>query len=419
MNDDERQQRAVELSQQAIDLDNAGNYRAAFECYLRALDQWAVVCKYQRNPVLQERFCAKMKEYLERAETLKRMLNDNAPVDEYAKTGDAGGGAGGSAFSEQVDQLSKIQRPNVKWSDIAGLEAAKESLQEAVVLPLRFPNLFTGALKPWRGILLYGPPGTGKTYLAQACATEIAATFLPVSSSDIMSKWQGESEKFVKSLFQTARERTPCVIFIDEIDSLCSTRSEGDNESGRRVKTEFLVQMQGVSEGGNGVLVLAATNLPWSLDSAIIRRFDRRIYIPLPDMRARRTLVELGMRGCEHELKSEDFDEIARKTEGFSGSDLNVVVRDARMQPLRKCKDATHFKKVVRKSQTYYVPCSPGDPDKSKRECNIMSIEPNMLVLPPVTRMDFMTILSRSKPSLAANDIAAYVEWTNKYGQQG
>ncbi|CDR96062.1 ATPase, AAA family, putative [Babesia bigemina] len=373
MNDEERQQRAVELSQQAIDLDNAGNYRAAFDCYLRALDQWAVVCKYQKNPVLQERFCVRMKEYLERAEALKRMLNENAPVDEFSKAGDAGGGAGGPAFSEQVDQLSKIQRPNVKWSDIAGLEAAKESLQEAVVLPLRFPNLFTGALKPWRGILLYGPPGTGKTYLAQACATEIAATFLPVSSSDIMSKWQGESEKFVKSLFQTARERAPCVIFIDEIDSLCSTRSEGENESGRRVKTEFLVQMQGVSEGGNGVLVLAATNLPWSLDTAIIRRyvcsavtlircsFDRRIYIPLPDFRARRTLVELGMRGCDHELRSEDFDEVARQTEGFSGSDLNVVVRDARMQPLRKCKDATHFKKVVRNSQTFYIPCSPGE----------------------------------------------------------
>ncbi|GIX64957.1 uncharacterized protein BcabD6B2_43920 [Babesia caballi] len=418
MNDEERQQRAVALSQKAIDDDNAGRYREAFEGYLRALDQWTVVCKYQQNPVLREHFVEKMREYVERAETLKRLLREGGSG-EAARSAHGPAASGGGAAAEQLELLANAKCPNVKWSDIAGLEGAKQALEEAVMFPMHHPNVFKGPLKPWRGILLYGPPGTGKTYLAQACATEISATFLPISSSDVMSKWQGESEKFVKSLFQVAEQRAPCVIFVDEIDSLCSARSEGDNDSCRRVKTEFLVQMQGVSRSENIVMVLAATNLPWALDSAIIRRFERRIYIPLPDLPARRALLELSLRDCEHQLTKEDLDEIARQTEGYSGSDLNVVVRDACMQPLRKCKDATHFKKVARGSSTMYTPCSPGDASRSKRECGMMSIESNKLLLPPVTRADFVSILAHSRPSVAECDLAAYEEWTNKYGQFG
>merc|ERR1712022_17472 len=135
-----------------------------------------------------------------------------------------------------------IESPEVAWSDVAGLEVAKEALQEAVILPLRLPHLFTGQRKPWKGILLYGPPGTGKSYLAKAVATEAKLTFFSVSSSDLVSKWQGESEKLVKNLFELARERKPSLIFIDEVDSLCGKRTEGENESSRRIKTEFLVQ---------------------------------------------------------------------------------------------------------------------------------------------------------------------------------
>lgn len=413
MNDEERQSRAIALSQQAVELDNAKRYQEAFDCYVKALEQWAIVCKYQKNLVLQERFMGKMKEYVERAEFLKQTLNKQLINCEEKK------GSSKNYDTEQVDILANVKRPTVKWSDIAGLEAAKESLQEAVVLPIRFPNLFTGVLKPWHGILLYGPPGTGKTYLAQACATEINATFISISSSDVMSKWQGESEKFIKSLFKVAKERAPCVIFIDEIDSMCSARNESDSDSTRRVKTEFLVQMQGISNAADGVLVLAATNLPWALDSAIIRRFDRRIYIPLPDFSARRALLEISLKGCDTDIQDSDLDEICGLTEGYSGSDINVMVRDARMQPLRTCKNATHFKQVIRDKETLYTPCSPDDPDKTKCECGMMAIEPNKLILPALTRFDFLSILNKSKRSVATSDIAAYDDWTLKYGQQG
>jgi vacuolar protein-sorting-associated protein 4 len=174
---------------------------------------------------------------------------------------------------------------------VAGLENAKKSLQEAVILPMRFPEIFTGARKPWMGILLYGPPGTGKTFLAKACATEADGTFFSVSSSDLISKFVGESERLIKQLFAMARERKPSIIFIDEIDSMCGTRDGNESEASRRVKTEFLVQMQGVGNNNDGVLVLGATNLPWALDPAIRRRFEKRVYIPLPDINAILTLL--------------------------------------------------------------------------------------------------------------------------------
>lgn len=164
------------------------------------------------------------------------------------------------------------EKPNVSWNDVAGLELAKEALKEAVILPIKFPHLFTGQRKPWRGILLYGPPGTGKSYLAKAVATESNATFFSVSSSDLVSKWLGESERLVKQLFQMARESKPAIVFIDEVDSLCGSRGDGESEASRRIKTEFLVQMNGVGNDMDGVLVLGATNIPWQLDAAIRRR---------------------------------------------------------------------------------------------------------------------------------------------------
>merc|ERR1712183_1029307 len=149
--------------------------------------------------------------------------------------------------------------------------------------------------KPWKGILLYGPPGTGKSYLAKAVATEANSTFFSVSSADLVSKWLGESERLVRSLFDIARQNKPSIIFIDELDSLCSSRSDNESEAARRIKTEFLVQMNGVGVDNDGVLVLGATNIPWVLDSAIRRRFEKRIYIDLPEEHARTAMFKLNL----------------------------------------------------------------------------------------------------------------------------
>ena len=293
------------------------------------------------------------------------------------------------------------EKPNVKWTDVAGLEQAKSSLQEAVILPTRFPQLFTGERKPWRGILLYGPPGTGKSYLAKACATEADGTFFSISSSDLVSKWLGESERLVKQLFKMARESKPAIIFIDEIDSLCGSRSEGENETSRRIKTEFLVQMQGVGNDNDGILVLGASNVPWELDPAIRRRFEKRIYIPLPDIHARATQFKIRLGKTPNNLSEEDFFELAKATEGYSGSDITVVVKEAMMLPVRKCQSATKFKLTP---DGMYMPTYPTDPMGIDMNLHNMPV-PSKLRAPELMTEDFFQALSRIRPSVAQQDL--------------
>lgn len=251
---------------------------------------------------------------------------------------------------------------------MAGLEGAKEALKEAVILPIKFPHLFVGKRQPWKGILLYGPPGTGKSYLAKAVATEANSTFFSVSSSDLVSKWMGESERYdiycergvcicrctddpfylrlVKQLFNMARENKPSIIFIDEVDALCGPRGEGESEASRRIKTELLVQMDGVGRDSKGVLILGATNIPWQLDAAIRRRFQRRVHISLPDLPGRMRMFEMSIGTTPCDLKPIDFKTLGQMTEGYSGSDIAIAVQDALMQPVRKIQTATHYKEV-------------------------------------------------------------------------
>ncbi|MBA0615364.1 hypothetical protein Godav_015513 [Gossypium davidsonii] len=304
-------EQAIEYVKQAVQEDNAGNYSKAFPLYMNALEYFKTHLKYEKNPKIREAITQKFTEYLRRAEEIRAVLDEGGPGP--ASNGDAavatrpkskpksGGGEGGDGEDPEQAKLraglnSAIirEKPNVKWNDVAGLESAKQALQEAVILPVKFPQFFTGKRRPWRAFLLYGPPGTGKSYLAKAVATEADSTFFSVSSSDLVSKWMGESEKLVSNLFEMARDSAPSIIFIDEIDSLCGQRGEGnESEASRRIKTELLVQMQGVGHNDQKVLVLAATNTPYALDQAIRRRFDKRIYIPLPDVKARQHMFKV------------------------------------------------------------------------------------------------------------------------------
>ncbi|CAN7006872.1 unnamed protein product [Brassica rapa subsp. trilocularis] len=242
------------------------------------------------------------------------------------------------ALAESLSRDIIRGNPNVKWESIKGLENAKRLLKEAVVMPIKYPSYFNGLLSPWKGILLFGPPGTGKTMLAKAVATECNTTFFNISASSVVSKWRGDSEKLIRVLFDLAKHHAPSTIFLDEIDAIISQRGgEGrsEHEASRRLKTELLIQMDGLQKTNELVFVLAATNLPWELDAAMLRRLEKRILVPLPDPEARRGMFEML-------LPSQPGDEplphdvLVEKSEGYSGSDIRILCKEAAMQPLRR-----------------------------------------------------------------------------------
>lgn len=432
----------VEIVRNAIAKDNNKEYEAAYQGYQAALDRFVLALKYEKNPSTKKILTARVSGYMSRAEELKALLDNKNKPQEAAPVGatNGGGGEGKNEGNKEMDKLkaklSSImlsKKPNVSWDDVAGLEVAKTALKEAVILPAKFPQLFTGKRRPWKGILLYGPPGTGKSYLATALATEAKSKFFSVSSSDLVSKWQGESEKLVKGMFQMAREQRPCIIFVDEIDSLCSARGEGENEASRRIKTEFLVQMQGVGKTHDGLLVLGATNVPWEIDAAMRRRFEKRVYIPLPEAYARAYMfnVHLGdtpnnlqpfsreidpsdPEGSKYICTSPDFCELAAGCEGFSGSDISVVVREALMEPVRRCQRAKYF---VQGSDGNFSPCISSTP--GAKQMSLYDIPGSQLSVPVTSMDDFRHCMAHVNGSVAEGELTRFIEWTAEFGEEG
>ena len=354
-------------------------------------------------------------------ETYKKKVEEYTKIMEEVKKKRVAEPEGGKKDSEE-DKLAKqlsgtliTETPNVKWEDVAGLEKAKEALKEAVVLPIKFPQLFQEKRKPWKGILLYGPPGTGKSYLAKAAATETGGKFFSVSAANIVSKWMGESEKLIKGLFDLARQNKPAVIFLDEIDSVLSARSDSENDATRRLKTEFLIQMQGVGKDDEGVLVLGATNIPWGLDPAVRRRFQKKIYISLPDVKARRLMFILNLGNTENDITEKEFDTLAEMTEGYSGSDIATLTQDAIYGPLRKCQRAKFFKKI---DNDHIVPCSPSDPGAFRMTMNEIE-KPESLVPPKVTFEDYIQSIQKIKATVNQKDLEKQEEFTKEFGQEG
>ena len=332
----------IALCTVAVEADDNNQREKAIAHYAAASDYFVAGYRLDDNQSRRAVILSRVHSFVGRAETLKTSLRTrSAPTPTTATTNSRKRPRASTSTATTTTTTTTFQ-------DVIGLRQAKQSLVESIILPQKQPQLFTGSRKPFSGILLYGPPGTGKTLLAQAVANEsdTTTTFITISSSDIMSKYQGESERALKDIFDKARQSSPCIIFIDEVDSLGRVRQANEKAATRRIKTELLMQMDGLGKGNNaGVVVIGATNTPWELDPALRRRFQKRIMTPLPNAAERNQLLQLYLDG-ETDLSPQDFATIAQATAHYSSSDISILAREALMVPVRHCLRATHFKQL-------------------------------------------------------------------------
>lgn len=278
-----------------------------------------------------------------------------------------------------------IQVNPTTWEDIAGLNTVKKIIREIIIWPMERPDIFVGLRAAPKGILFFGPPGTGKTMFGRVIATESRSTFFNISASSLTSKWIGDGEKMVRALFAVARVKAPSVIFIDEIDSILTARSDSEHESSRRMKTEFLLQFDGCGTSNEErILVIGVTNRPQELDDAARRRLVKRIYIPLPDFEARKQLIKHLVKNYDCSMSEADFEKIAKFTEGYSGADMNSLCREAAMGPLR-------------------------DVNTDIQNIDAANIR-------PISIRDFGRASRQVKSSVDPDDVKMYEDWDVKFG---
>ncbi|MFW9991504.1 MAG: AAA family ATPase [Candidatus Odinarchaeota archaeon] len=360
-------------AKKAVELDRAGKSNESLPYYMTAAETLQKLIAFTRNPQLKDAYYQRAKEYIDRIKEIKGAEKATP--------------SGSAASDDDIDvtAMFSFEKPNIAWEDVAGMDEAKKALKEAVILPMARPDLFKGARKSWKGILMFGPPGCGKSYLAKAVASQVDATFFSVSAASVMSKWVGEAEKTVKKMYQVARDKAPSIVFIDECEALAGARSASENESLKRVKTELLQAIEGVGVDESKIVVtLGATNLPWDIDMAMRRRFQKRIYLTLPDRPARLKMFQIHTRGV---ILADDvnFEDLADWSVGYTSADISLVANDALMAPIREL-----------------------DAEELARNKDLMPRDPNM--------QDFINALESRNPSVAANELEKYVQWEDEFG---
>jgi SpoVK/Ycf46/Vps4 family AAA+-type ATPase len=364
---------AINAANEAIHLDKQGNKDVAISKYQRAVEILKKLCVLHPDASQNRIYTEYISQYQERTKQIRNQM----PLERETVV----------SRRKKTNGLILEEKPLVRWSDVVGLEDAKEAIEDTIVFPYKRSDLFPLG---WpRGILLFGPPGCGKTLLAAATAFEIDAAFYNVDAASIMSKWLGESERNVADLFESARtvseNQQAAIIFMDEVDSLVGVRSE---EVGGevRMRNQFMKEMDSIVDKNKKlhVYVVGATNKPWCLDIAFLRRFQKRIYVPLPSEETRRDILKLYAMKLLQIGNDINFDELAKMTNGYSGSDLYDIVQ------------AVHLK-VIRE---FFIS---GDPDDLNAK------------LRPITMDDYRIILQKRRPSVSKEILNKYKLWYSRF----
>ena len=370
---EELEKMAAIAANEAIQLDKHGTRGTAITAYQKAIQILQKLCSLYPNASQNKVYVDFILQYEKRIERLRG----------YNEAFSAGKS---DNENSSIDNLMMLEKPNVTWNDVVGLEVAKMAIEDSIVFPFKRPDLFPLG---WpRGILVFGPPGCGKTLIAAATAHEINAAFYNVDAASIMSKWLGESEKNVAYLFKTARRKSsegrPVIIFMDEIDSLIGIR--GEEVGGEvRMRNQFMKEMDSIIDKNKKmhVYIIGATNKPWMLDEPFLRRFQKRIYVPLPSFESRRGIFQLYSQRLFQIDEDVDFDILAKKTKEYSGSDLYDVVQAVHLKIVREVFKA-------------------GD----NENLNIK--------LRSITKDDFYSVIKNRKPSVYKKSLVLYEKWDKK-----
>jgi SpoVK/Ycf46/Vps4 family AAA+-type ATPase len=364
---------ASKYAQEALKNEREGLRDKAIEGYSRAIEALLKLVKLYPDYPLNKVYMEKALMYQQRIRMLQMGLSFEGVFTS---------GSGAKTEALEVSSVSQEERPNVSWDDVVGLEDVKEELRKAIILPTKVDPEKLPLGWP-TGILLFGPPGCGKTLVVAAVAAEVNAHLFYVDPALVMSKWLGESEKNVAKIFEEARRRAsrsrPAIIFIDEVEALTGIFS---NEVGgeARMRSQLLNEMDGLHSKGKRlyVYVVGATNKPWLLDQAFLRRFQKRIYVPPPDFRTRIELFKHYTKGLK--LTSDvDFEVLAQRTEGYTAHDIEEVCREVQFRLI-------------------------DDFDLKRGELREASMN------------DFLDVLSKRRPSVSKELVKKYMEWNEKYG---